>query len=76
MGVRVEHAKHNTNRYTILSVTSPKDYSDNNKSKLITLDGVEFIRRFLMHILPKRFVKIRHFGLLGNRNKKNKAYIV
>jgi hypothetical protein len=49
---------------------------DQNKSgsgtKTVTLKGVEFIRRFLMHILPKGFVKIRHYGLLANRNKKTK----
>lgn len=36
------------------------------------MNGVEFIRRFLMHILPKGLVKIRHYGLLANRNKKTK----
>jgi hypothetical protein len=49
-----------------------KDYKDNNQKKSVTLTGVEFIRRFLMHILPKGFVKIRHYGLLANRNKKTK----
>ncbi|WP_307342206.1 IS91 family transposase, partial [Metabacillus malikii] len=49
-----------------------KDYRDHNKQKLITMKGIEFIRRFLMHILPKGFVKIRHYGLLANRNKKTK----
>lgn len=38
--------------------------------KEATITGVEFIRRFLMHVLPKRFVKIRHYGLWSNRNKK------
>ena len=37
-----------------------------------SLDGAEFIRRFLMHVLPKGFVKIRHYGILANRNKKTK----
>ena len=36
------------------------------------LDADEFIRRFILHILPPRFMKIRHYGLLGNRNKKTK----
>jgi hypothetical protein len=49
-----------------------KDYKDSNKSKLLTLEGIEFIRRFLMHVLPKGFVKVRHYGLLANRNKKTK----
>jgi len=49
-----------------------KDRKNNNQTKNITLSGVEFIRRFLMHVLPKGFVKIRHYGLLANRNKKTK----
>ena len=36
----------------------------------MTLDAVEFIRRFLLHVLPSGFVKIRHFGLLANRNRR------
>jgi hypothetical protein len=35
----------------------------------MALDAVEFIRRFLLHVLPAGFVKIRHFGLLANRNR-------
>jgi hypothetical protein len=49
-----------------------KDYRESGKEKLMTISGVEFIRRFLMHILPKGFVKLRHYGILGNRNKKTK----
>ena len=41
-----------------------KDYSDNANQKLMTLTGVEFLRRFAMHILPRGFVKIRYFGIL------------
>lgn len=47
-----------------------RDYRDGNKNKRITLDTNEFIRRYLLHILPPRFVKIRHYGILSNRNKK------
>jgi Putative transposase len=36
----------------------------------MTLDAIEFIRRFLLHILPSGFVKIRHFGFLANRNRR------
>ena len=43
---------------------SYKDYSDNANQKLMTLSGVEFLRRFAMHILPRGFVKIRYFGIL------------
>ena len=49
-----------------------KDRKKNNQTKKVTLKGVEFILRFLMHVLPKGFVKIRHYGLLANRNKKTK----
>lgn len=49
-----------------------KDYKDNSTKKTLTLKGIEFIRRFLMHTLPKGFVKIRYYGLLANRNKKTK----
>ena len=43
---------------------SYKDYRDNANQKLMTLSGVEFLRRFAMHILPRGFVKIRYFGIL------------
>ena len=41
----------------------------------MTIKVEEFIRRFTMHILPPRFMKIRHYGLLGNRNKSKKLAI-
>lgn len=49
-----------------------RDNKRSNQTRTLTLEGVEFIRRFLMHILPKGFIKIRHYGLLANRNKKTK----
>ena len=49
-----------------------RDYKDNNKEKTLTLSAVEFMRRFLLHILPSGFTKIRHYGFLGNRNKNTK----
>lgn len=49
---------------------SYKDYKDGDKKKNMTLTGVEFLRRFSLHILPYRFVKIRYFGILGTRQKK------
>lgn len=49
-----------------------KDYKDNSKIKTMSLEAVEFIRRFLMHILPSRFIKIRYYGICANRNKKTK----
>ena len=48
-----------------------RDYADGNKTKVMTLDADEFIRRFLLHVLPDRFVKIRHYGLLGNRCRRD-----
>lgn len=52
-----------------------RDYSDDDKNKVMTLKVSEFIRRFLLHVLPPRFVKIRHYGLLGNRNRKTNLLI-
>ena len=49
-----------------------RDYRDKNKMKTMELDANEFIRRFILHILPPKFMKIRHFGLLENRNKTKK----
>lgn len=49
---------------------SYKDYKDADKKKVMTLSGAEFLRRFAMHILPYRFVKIRYYGILGSRQKK------
>lgn len=52
-----------------------RDYKDSNKKKVMVLDGVEFIRRFMLHILPRKFVKIRHYGIVSNRNRKTKLKI-
>lgn len=49
-----------------------RDYKDNNKMKEMTVTTEEFIKRFLLHILPPHFIKIRYYGILGNRNKKKK----
>jgi hypothetical protein len=46
-----------------------RDYADGKKEKLMTLSANEFIRRFLLHILPSGFRKIRHFGIVAARNK-------
>ncbi|MDZ4164221.1 MAG: IS91 family transposase [Smithellaceae bacterium] len=48
-----------------------RDYADDNRKKTMTLKADEFIRRFLLHVLPERFVRIRHFGLLANRSRKD-----
>jgi hypothetical protein len=49
---------------------SYKDYAHGSVTKEMTLDVNEFLRRFCMHILPSRFVKMRHYGFLGNRGKQ------
>lgn len=49
-----------------------RDYKDLGRNKSMTLDAFEFIRRFLLHILPIGFVKIRHYGLLSCRGKESK----
>jgi len=43
-----------------------KDYAHGNRPRIMTLSAVEFIRRFLLHVLPKGFMRIRHFGFLAN----------
>ena len=50
-----------------------KDYRDRAVKKPVTLDGVEFLRRFTMHILPRRFVKIRRFGIYNHTSRRNLA---
>ena len=49
---------------------SYKDYADGGRRKPLTLALPEFVRRFCLHLLPERFVKIRHYGLLGNRQRQ------
>lgn len=54
---------------------SYKDYKD-NQIKEMTLDDTEFFRRFMMHVLPTNFMKIRHYGFLGNSNKKERIKVI
>jgi hypothetical protein len=49
-----------------------KDYRDNNRQKTMMLTADEFIRRFLLHALPDGFQRIRYYGFLGNRYRKQK----
>lgn len=49
---------------------SYRDYADGDRRKTMRLTVGEFVRRFCLHLLPERFVKIRHYGLLGNRNRQ------
>jgi hypothetical protein len=47
-----------------------KDYGDGGSPKRLTLDAVEFLRRFVQHVLPRGFVKVRHYGLLANGQRQ------
>jgi hypothetical protein len=49
-----------------------KDYASGNQIKVMTLEATEFIRRFLLHVVPRGFVRIRQFGFLANRARRNK----
>jgi hypothetical protein len=49
---------------------SYRDRKDGDRKKTLTLEAHEFIRRFLLHVLPEGFMRIRHFGFLANRSKK------
>ena len=49
-----------------------RDYAHGNKVKTMTLAASEFIRRFLLHVLPRRFTRLRHYGVLGNRGRAQK----
>jgi hypothetical protein len=49
-----------------------RDYRDHNQLKIMTLSAEEFIRRFLLHVLPSGFHRIRYYGFLGNRYRKEK----
>lgn len=46
-----------------------RDSRQGNRCKVVALDAVEFLRRFLLHVLPKGFIRIRYFGLLAHRNR-------
>ncbi len=52
-----------------------RDYRDNGK-KVMTLSGTEFLRRFLQHVLPKRFMRVRHFGWLANASRAKKLPLI
>ncbi len=49
-----------------------KDYAQGSQKKTMTLEAAEFIRRFLLHVLPRGFVRIRHYGFLSNRLRHKK----
>jgi hypothetical protein len=49
-----------------------RDYADGHVQKVMALPALEFIRRFLQHVVPSGFVRIRHYGLLANRHREEK----
>ncbi|WP_440998218.1 IS91 family transposase [Arhodomonas sp. SL1] len=49
-----------------------KDYRDRNRHKPLVLDGEEFVRRFLLHVLPKGLMRVRHYGFLANRCRRRR----
>ena len=53
-----------------------RDRERNNETRIMTLDAHEFIRRFLLHILPIGFMKIRYFGFLAHKNKKGAIALI
>ena len=67
---KVAITKHRILTVTEHSVTFKyKDYADGSKQKTMTLSIAEFLRRFELHFLPRRYVKIRHYGFLQNHGK-------
>ena len=52
-----------------------RDYADSRKEKLLTLSAEEFLRRFVQHVLPKGFMKIRHYGLLSSRHREARLHL-
>ena len=50
-----------------------KDYAHGGKKRKMTLAAEEFIRRFLLHVLPKGLVRIRHYGWMANRHRRECA---
>jgi hypothetical protein len=49
-----------------------KDYAHGNRKRVMTLTAIEFVRRLLLHVLPTGFVRIRHYGILSNRHRRQK----
>ena len=74
---KIAISNHRLKRVEDSSVTfSYKDYKHGSAKKEMTLDATEFIRRYAMHILPKRLVRIRHFGILSITSKLKAAIII
>lgn len=63
---RIEYADSQSVRFSV------KQYRENGRRATMTLSAEEFVRRFLMHVLPKGLMRIRHYGLLSNRTRQDK----
>ena len=57
-------------------IFSYKDYKHGSIKKAMTLDGMEFIRRYSLHILPKGFVRIRHYGICSSSSKLKSTSLI
>ncbi|MGH8865759.1 MAG: transposase, partial [Burkholderiales bacterium] len=75
LGLLADRNALTNNRLVSLSETEVrfryKDYAHGNRRKVMALEPQEFIRRYLTHVLPKGFMRIRHYGLNGNRTKRH-----
>ena len=69
---KIAISNHRINNFTNCQVSFRyKDYRDAAKQKIMTLNAMEFVRRFSLHILPKGFMRIRHYGILSSSRKQN-----
>jgi hypothetical protein len=74
---KIAISNHRIKNYEAGKVTfSYKDYKHGNVKKEMPLDAMEFIRRFSLHVLPKGFVRIRHYGICSSSAKEKSALIV
>ncbi|MGI8582719.1 MAG: IS91 family transposase [Chitinophagaceae bacterium] len=74
---KIAISNHRINNHQADKVTfSYKDYRHGSVKKEMTLDAMEFIRRFSLHILPKSFVRIRHYGICSSSAKQKSALII
>jgi len=53
-----------------------KNYAQDNQRRVMTLAAHEFLRRFLLHVLPSRFTRIRYYGFLANRNRNDNIHFI
>ena len=53
-----------------------RDYADGNRRKTMCLHADDFVRRFLSHVLPRGFTRLRHYGLLANRGRDGRAFLL